>query len=881
MDAVDPLRELARRLRMLRHRSQLERELEEEMQLHLARREEALRAGGLPAEDARLAAQRRFGNIMHLKEQGVDTWGWRWLEELGQDVRFGLRTLLRSPVFAAAAVLTLGLASGATTAIFSVVNSVLLRPLPFDDPDRLVRIYGRNWREDRGGPPDPVTAPVAGRELDAAVRESTSFEGIAGYAARTEHMQSAAGVERLRAVVAYPSFFDLLGVEAIAGRTFRGDDGDDVAVISEALWRGRFNGDPRTVGTAVSIGERVLTIIGIMPDAFEFPYRIGTPLDGAPEEARTAIWMPIQRSPGSPAGGRLDVFARLKPGVTVERAAAELAVISARIEQEHYQGTRVRVALRPSPLASEVLGQVRTSLWMLLAAVGLVLVTACANVANLLLARMTVRTREVVTRAALGAGRLRLVRQFLAESLVLSLAGGIVGVGIAWWGTDLLVRLYTGRLPRSHEVALDWQAFLFLLGACLVTASLFGLAPAFAAAGMKAHGITKESAGHATAGRRYRHVRDGLAMLEIALAFVLAAGAGIVIREIVRLQRVDTGMTTENVVVLHMTPRTTAADYYAIEDRVRQLPGVRASGFIQYVPLQNSGWMADFDIKGRPPELGQRRVTELRFVTPGYFQALGIPIVKGRGFLETDTETSPRVVLVNEALARRYFPGEDPVGRELDRGTIIGVAGDVRSAHLGRQAEPELYYAVAQNVAMTTDVGISLIVGADGPPESSIAAVRSAIASVNPRLAIFNVRTMEQVLDDSLWQLRLYRWLIGLFAGLALLLAAIGLYGVVAYAATARTREFAIRLALGSDRARLAGLVMRRGLWLACGGLAAGVWGLGALVWWFDERLIGIRPDVGTCAVVLVVLLTITLLACLVPALRTTAVDPVTALRQE
>jgi predicted permease len=813
-----------------------------------------------------------------IDEVGRRLRGRPWLDQFAQDVRFGVRTLVKNPMFAATAILTLALATGATTAIFSVVNGVVLRPLPFADPGRLVELHGRNWREDRGGPPDLVNGPVVATDLDAFAAESQLFDGFAGYSVGTRHVEGAGGLERLNVVVADPELFSVLGVPPIVGRTFQPGDGVDVAVISGRLWRERFERTPSLAAKMIALDGHVFTIVGAMPEGFQFPYRAASLLRGALPESRTDVWVP-NRTTAQPRTGRQSVVARMKPDVTIARASAELQVIVARIEQR-YAGTRIRVGARLVPLSEAVIGPVRRSLWMLFAAVGLVLAAACANVANLQLARMSVRTREVATRAALGAGRLRLARQFLAESLILGLAGGAAGAAIAWWGTSLLITLGQTRIPRAHEVALDWQGFAFLLVACVLTAILFGLAPALAAARMDVHGITKE-AGRATIGRGYRYVRDGLVAIEVALAFILAVGAALVIRELVRLEQVNPGVVTGNVVVLHMTPRAPAADYYAIEERVSQVPGVLGAGLIQMVPLQNWGWEADFNVRGQAAAPGQRRTTELRYVTPGYFRAFGIPILRGRGLLPGDTEAAPKVVLVNDALARRYFPNDDPVGRVLDRGTIVGVVGDVRSVHLDRPAEPELYYPAAQNVAMTSDLGMSLVVRTEQPPEPMIPALRAAVRVVTPNLAIFNVKMMDQVIADSLWDLRLYRWLIGLFAGLTLLLAAIGLYGVISYTATSRTREFAIRLALGSRTGALARLVLGRGLVLVAAGIAVGA-GLTYLLRPALRNLpIGGGPDAATCAAIAAVLVAIALLACAVPALRAAAVDPVTALRHE
>ncbi len=855
-----------RRTWYLLNRSRFEAALRSEMEGH----REAM---GNPA---------RFGNTLRLREEARDVWGWTWLDDLGRDLRFACRTLLRTPGFTLVAVLSLALATGATTAIFSVVNGVLLRPLPFADPDGLVQVYGRNFREDRGGR-DAVTGPVEPAVLEAFAGQNTSFTGFAGYSVSTSHLQGPSGVERLNAVVADLQFFSLLGVKPIVGRTFDVGDPPDVAVISAGLWQQRFNSDPSLSGKTVTLSGRPVTLIGVMPSTFQFPYSAASILPGAQAESRTDIWIPMESlrsgASGSLRRGRVSVIARIKPGVATAAARSELEVIAQRVE-EQYRGTAIRVGVRVEPLAEVVLGPVTRSLWMLMAAVGLVLAAACANVANLLLARMTVRTREVVTRAALGASRARLVRQFLAESLLLSVAGGLAGLAIARWGTTVLLSTGAARIPRTQEIALDWQAFAFLTVTCLATAVLFGLAPALSAARLDAVGAVSES-GRQTPARMYGRIRDGLVVVEVALAFVLAVGAAVVMREIVRLQHVDDGMLTENVLTLHLTPRTDAQDYYAIERRVAQLPSVRGVGLTQLVPLQNWGWIADFSVEGRPRDPQRRNIAGLRYVTPGYFEALGVPIVRGRGFVDGDTADAPRVILVNEALAQQYFPGEDPVGRNLDRGAIVGVVRDVRQVHLDRPAEPEIIYPAAQNVAVASDLGMSLIVRTALPPEPLTDAIRAAVREVNPNLAIFNVRTMERVIADSLWQLRLYRWLIGLFATLALLLAAIGLYGVISYNVSARMREFALRLALGSEPGALSRLVLTRAAALTALGLAAGLAMALSLLPLVSSLGIGATNDPTTYAVVSGVLLAITLVACAIPAIRVAAVEPATALRHE
>ncbi len=509
----------------------------------------------------------------------------------------------------------------------------------------------------------------------------------------------------------------------------------------------------------------------------------------------------------------------------------------------------------------------------------LVLLAACANVANLLLARMAVRTREVVTRAALGAGRLRLVRQFLAESLLLGLAGGALGVLVARWTSALLLRLGAAKIPRAHEITLDWGTFLFLLGVCVSAALLFGLAPAWAAARVDVRSATSEAAGRATMSRGYARLRDGLVVAEVALAFLLATGAALVMREAARLAATPSGLPDAEVLTLHLTPRATGPEYEAVAARVAALPGVAAAALIQLVPLQHWGWEADFSVRGRPS--AERQVTDLRYVTAGYFPAMGIPIRRGRGFLPTDVAGATPVVVVNEALARRYFPGEDPVGRLLDRGLIVGVAADVRQVSLDRPAIPELYYPVSQNVATASDVGMSLLVRTKTSPAAMTGAVRAAVREVNPGLAIFNARTLAQIRDDSLWELHLYRWLVGLFATLTLVLAAIGLYGVMAYHATSRQQEFAVRLALGSGTGQVARLIFGRGVRLVSVGLAAGLAATLAVSPLLSHVSVALAGDPGIYALVAVVLAGIALAACAVPAWRVAGLSPMDALRHD
>jgi putative ABC transport system permease protein len=763
------------------------------------------------------------------------------------DLRFALRLLRRNPGFAAVAVLVMALGIGANTAIFSVVSGVLMRPLPFAHPDRLVQL-NEIW-------PRNGIGPVTLRDINEWRIHSASFEAIAAYSNQSRNVQEIAEPERVQAVMADRGLFRMLGVEAVMGRTFREDDPPDVVVIGAGFAQRHFSqGSP--IGRRITLDGAAFTVIGVMPDAFQFPYRAG----------RTELWYPweIPAQFRHLPNLRADlVVGRVKPGVSLDRARAELAAMT-------HDG-RVPVI---TPLSEVIVGKARNQLMMLLGAAGLVLLAACANVANLLLARTAARAKEIGIRAALGAGRARIVRQLLTESILLALVGGLVGLAIAVWAARLLVHLAAAQIPRAWEIGLDWRVFTFLLAVSVATGIGFGLAPALAATRGKPHGRTRS------------RFRDALVVVEIALAFILLAGAGLLLRAFLHLQNTPTGLVAENVLTLNMSiarelinTRGAAAPYCAaIEERVARIPGVRAAGFISYLPLQNFGWWAHFSLAD-----GGEGTAELRYVSPAYFRTLGIPLRKGRGFTDRDNADAPAVVLINEALARRYFPNQDPVGRRITaRGTIVGVVGDVRQSSLGLPPAPEIYYPLAQNAAQGPAAGMTLVMSARMPPETLVSAVRGAIREVNRNQAIFNVKTMQRVLADSLSDLNLYLWLLGLFAGLALLLAAAGIYGVISYLVSSRTREFGIRMALGADGRRLLKLVLGHSALLVALGLALGIAGAVCLTRLLKALLFGVAPtDPATLAAMAVLLGAVALAASLVPARRAMKVDPSVALRSE
>ena len=775
----------------------------------------------------------------------------QWAENTIQDLRFALRGWGKTPGFVVTAIATLALGIGANTAIFSVVSGVLLRPLPFAHPDGLVQMYETQPNDKFRSREDGL---VIYRDLEEWRRHSKLLAGMVTYSTSSRNLQGVGEPEHVAVVPAERGLFALLGVPAIAGRTFVDGDPLNVVVASYGFWKRHFDGNPSAIGSSITLDGQTFTLIGVMPEGFQFPYR-PTP---------TELWVPWDAPADlrSRPNGRLDaVVGRLKQGVAMEAAQQELSAM----EGPLLAGREARLR----SLKDVVSGPARDSLLVLLGSVGMVLLVACVNVANLLLARTASRDREIAIRAALGAGRSRLMRQFLTESLLLAMAGGVAGLAIGLWASRVLVTIAAEQIPRAGQIGLDWRVFAFLAVVCVTTGIGFGLAPAIAAARGGEGALKSRSTTSAP--------RDTLVVVEVALAFVLLAGAGLLVRTFLNLQRTSTGVNASNVLTMHVVV-SGARESTAIEERVAQIPGVRAAGLISLLPLQNSGWSGGFSIDGRP---GVHQ-TELRYVTPGYFRAMGIPLRRGREFSSHDGPGVPRVIIVNEALARQHFPNEDPVGRSTDRGTIIGVVGDVRQATLSVPAKPEIFYAVAQNFAQIRRHGSTLVVRGSGPPETLVGTIRAAIREVIPGQALFQAATMQRVIDESLASQRLYAWLLGLFAAMGTLMAVAGIYGVIAYLVALRTREFGIRMALGADTGNVLRLVMKRGALLIALGLAAGIGGALMLTRVLRGVLYGVAArDPVTFATMAAVLAAVALAACLIPARRAAQVDPSVALRSE
>jgi putative ABC transport system permease protein len=807
-----------------------------------------------------------------------------WIEDLVRDVHFGLRSLRRSPAFTAVAVLCLALGIGANAALFSVLNAVLLRPLPYAEPERIVRIYEATDGKGRGSASIPNFKDWG--------EQSTGFERLAAYEMRNLNLEGTAEPERVSAVLATPELFTLLGARPLLGRTFATGQDDPkrekVAVLSEGLWRKRFGADRSLVGREIELDGASYLVIGVMPTAFEFP------AGGGGTDVWTLFKAPSERLEQSRGSHFLAVVGRLKDGVTLEAATAQLAGVAARIEKA-FPAEQAGRSVEVTPLRDDVVGGSRRALLILFGAVALVLLIACANVANLLLARAAVRQREVAIRLALGASRARLIRQFLIESLVLALAGATLGALLAVWSLDALGPLAQNALPVSGGFTLDTRVFGFLLAVALLSGLLFGLLPAIQASrGSVQETLIGGGGGKATSTGRQQRFRNSLVIAEIALSLVLLIGAGLLLRGFLRLSGTPPGLAAENVLTTHIAVPVAQLDgstprvFRPLLDKVRGIPGVQSAALISMLPIQDAWTNGGFWIEGRPlPPPGQLPWAEQRIASPSFFESLGIPLLRGRDFAEADGESGPLVTVINDALARRYFPAEDPIGKRLTFGgdlqlTIIGVVGDVRQAGLDSQPLMEIYLPYGVPMAAGGLGDAVLVVKTAVAPESVAGPVRKAVQSVDPSLPLYKVLTMEQVISDSLAARRLQLWLLGLFAGMALVLSAAGLYGVISYLVAQRTREIGVRIALGAQMRDVTGLVMRQGARLTGTGIALGLLGALAFTWLLQSLLFEVSArDPLTYAAIAGLLALVALVATFIPARRASRVSPMVTIRTE
>ncbi len=869
--------ELSFIIRRLIHRRSAEWDLDEEIQSHLEMEIERNIADGMPPEDARLAARRSFGSVALAKEDSRSMWGLGALETLWQDVRYGMRMLMKNPGFTTTAMLTLALGIGANTAIFSVVNAVLLRPLPYENPGQLVRL----WADNSGR--RTAQNHFAPAEITGFRDQLTTFEEIGLFdIGLSANLTGGAQPERVKESEASPGLFTALRVKPILGRTFLPDETDvaqsKVALISERLWNRRFGADPNFAGRSILLDGVSFTVVGVLPASFKFPENVD-------------LWLPFSFTPADWkndwAHHYVEVVGRLKPGITTTQARAELDTVIPRILPNFPPDWQEKWGVTLVPMRDQVVGKVSATLWILFGVVGFVLLIACVNVANLSLSRAAARQKEISIRAALGAGRLRIARQLLVESLLLSVIGGGAGALLAFAAIKLSsVSLLTG-LPRAEEVAVDGRVLLFTMVISIVTGVAFGLTPALQASNPDLNETLKEGGRHSSGSRA--GLRNLLVVSEIALSLVLLIGAGLLVKSFLRLQSVNAGFDPRNVLTAQVTlPRAEYPDIARQNAFVRQtierietLPGVKSAAATINLQMDNT-WGIGYQVPGR--ENTPNQVADNAYVTPRYFQTMGIPLVKGRDFSDRDIATTAPVVIISEALARKHFHDENPLGQRLKTAgvnrEIIGVVANVKARGLELDASPAIYIPYAQKQTIATF--FTYTIRAEAEPLGLTGAVENEIRSADKNLPVANVRTMEQIISTSLAQRRLTLLLLGVFALTALALAAVGIYGVMSYSMERRRNEIGVRMALGARGRDVLAMILRQGMKQVLLGVALGLFGAFWLTGLLKGLLFGVRPtDPLTFAAVASLLVAVALLASYIPARRATKVDPLEALRRD
>jgi predicted permease len=878
-----------------------------EIEAHIELETERLQEQGLSHEDARSAACRAFGNMTHAQERFYESGRWLWWDHFWQDVRFALRMLRKSPGFTTVAVLTIALGIGATTAIFSLVDATLLHPLPYPQPEQLVSI-----EDDLPG--------VGARDVGMSVPEwqdfqrSGIFEYVSPIGGGDVNVTGSSQPERILFAAVPPNYFALLGAKPKLGRSFNPEDptpGFTLEVlISDGLWKGAFGGDPHILGRSIRLDNDLYRIIGVMPAGFHDPGQ-------TTEQRSTELWAAtgFAAAPAPPPlrGSRYlsPAIARIKPGLTIAEAQSRLDALVTSLQRQFPEDYPLKSAwtVRLVPLKQTVVGDVRQSLILLLGAVGLVLLIGCVNVANLLLARASARGREMAVRQALGAARKRLVSQLLTEGLILSLAGGIAGLAILFYTKGFLLRIVPESLPRLNEVSINWTVLLFALVASLAAGAVFGLAPALHAGRPDLTHVFKQEGRGLTGSKGQAQTRRVLVVTEFALSLVLMIAAGLLLRSFWDLLNVQVGFSTQNVMAVRMwlpipndpetdiyrTPAQEAPFLREIIRRGKALPGVEevAIGDLAALPLGHSrNDLNSFPLilEGRETPSNQAPLVDGSIVSPGYFHLLSTPLLRGRLFGESEDEKAPAVAVINEAFARTYWPNGDPLGKrlKLDRArgtlanpswtTVVGVIADARTESLAESSVPQIYLSLYQTRAK--DLAIFLRGRLD--PAAIPVELRRQVQSVNPELPVFGAETLDEVVSTSLSERRFSMEMVGLFALTALLLAGLGIYGVISYIVSERTHEIGIRLALGAQRGNILRMVLRQGLGLAVAGAAVGLACALIVSHLMAGLLYGVRPtDPLTFAVVALVLIGVALLACYIPARRALRVDPLVALRYE
>jgi putative ABC transport system permease protein len=876
-----------------------EGEIVEELSQHLEDRYQQLVSGGATSEEASQAVlleladsdlmsremRRAHRPIRHEPVVLGEQRRTNVLHDVAQDLRFGFRTLFKNPGFTAVAIIALALGIGANSAIFSVVNTVLLRPLPYKDSEGLVMVW-----EDATKHGYPRDTPAVANYMDWRSQNHV-FEDMAAVADASLNLTGAGDPERLEGSAANASLFSLLGVAPQVGRVFTPEEdqpgANRVVILSNRLWARRFGADPAVVGKQITLNGQPATVVGVMPSQFQFPSQ------------DVELWVPIAFTPQQAAGrGRhyLQVVARLKQGVTLPQAQAEMNTIATRLQQQYPQSNTDLGAV-VVPLHEQVVGDIRPALLILLGAVGLVLLIACANVANLLLARAAVRQKEIAVRVAFGASRWRLIRQFLTESLLLAVVGGAFGLLLSVVGIKLLTRFIPPNISQIKAIELDSYVLGFTVLVSLFTGVIFGLVPALQASMFKPNETLKEGGRSSSSGNRGNRIRALLVIAEVAVSLVLLIGAGLLINSFLRLRSVDPGFDSSNLLTMRIVLpdakyrelERRSAFYTDLIQRVEALPGVKSAAVTTNLPLYRQGNSTGIEIEGRPaPPPGQEIIITTRVISPKYLTTMGIPLLRGRQFGPEETAKMPGAVIVSETMAKRYWPNEDPLGKRLTPGRnagpddwfqIVGIAKDVRQFELNADPKPQMYLPYVQADFFAPR---DLVVKTDIDALGMAATVRRAVWEIDKDQPVSNIKTMAEIAAESVARQRFSMLLLAIFAGLALVLAAVGIYGVMSYSVTQRRNEIGIRMALGAQRSDVLKLTVGQGLKLVLVGVAVGLVGAFVLTRLMVSLLFGVgATDPSTFIAISVILIAVALFASFIPARRATKVDPLVALRYQ
>ncbi len=867
---------------MFRRRKRSQGDFAEELQAHLALEEDQLRESGMSEEEAMAGARRNLGNMTQARERFYEAHRWLWLDYLIQDLRYGLRQLRRNPGFAAVAVITLALGIGATTAIFSVVNAVLLKPLPYPHPQQLVevwRTHGRGW-----------VGSVSIPDLKDWQEQNTVFQGISAYSSARFNLRSKSAPQTVSGAYVSANFFTVMQVAPLLGRGFvQGEDvpgRNHVVVLGYGLWQSRFGGERDLAGQNIRLNGDTYTVVGVMPRGFSYPI------------AAAQVWLPLTPEPAELRRDAHDFLAvgRVKPGVSIDQARTQLNGVSARLAHA-YPETDDGLGALLIPLKSAQVGRIRGSLLILFGVVGFVFLLACADVSVFLLSRAAARRREIAVRLALGASRMRLGRQFFAENLLLAFGGAALAVLTARWSVEGIVALGSRYFSDPGIIRPDDRVLGFTLAVAVLAAVLLTVMVALTAARVNVQETMKEGAQTVAGGRALVRRQRILVIVQIAAALPLIIGAGAMVESLESLSRIDPGFNPNHVLTMQVSlspvkynsHHPASALFQPALERIEGLPGVRAAAVITYLPMQQVGTNSRFQVEGRPklPEADEPWA-EVRAISPDYYRVMEIRLLRGRWFTDADNATSPEVAVVNRTFVNRYFPNEDVLGKQIEFAdeqhwaTIVGVVMDSRQAGLGLPARPEADIPYTQSHWIYLTSTMSLAVRTSGNPLAMARTVEQAVYSVDPDQGVFGVRTMNSIIGETEAHQQFVMWLLGLFSSLALVLAATGLFGQLSYTVTERTHEIGVRMAFGANRADVVRLVIGQGAKLAVLGMAIGLGASFALLRLVANQLYGVKSASPLVIALAVASLgAATLLACYIPARRATKVDPIVALRYE